>query len=195
MSEPGPETERSTGGGVPVDTTAKEEAPDEVASPSGEEEEPGVSESGRNEDVPSGDAGPRGRRSQSPAATTGIVVLVLGALGVVYGDIGTSPLYAVQTVFSIDGGRIGPTTGDVLGIISMVVWTLIIIVSVKYVTIVLRADNNGEGGVLALSALVRRALAPGGRCHRRDRLGRGQPVLRRFNHHSRHLCALRGARS
>jgi KUP system potassium uptake protein len=49
-------------------------------------------------------------------------------LGIVYGDIGTSPLYAVQTVFSIDGGRIGPTTGDVLGIISLVVWSLTVIV-------------------------------------------------------------------
>jgi KUP system potassium uptake protein len=79
-------------------------------------------------------------------------------LGVVYGDIGTSPLYALQTVFSIDGGRIGPTTVDLLGIISMVVWSLTVIVSIKYVAVVLRADNNGEGGVLALAALVRRAL-------------------------------------
>jgi KUP system potassium uptake protein len=129
-----------------------------VVSPPGEEQEPGVSESGYKEDGPSGGAGPPGRRSRAPAATAGMAALVLGALGVVYGDIGTSPLYAVQTVFSIDGGRIGPTTGDVLGVISMVVWTLIVIVSVKYVTIVLRADNDGEGGVLALSALVRRAL-------------------------------------
>ena len=78
-------------------------------------------------------------------------------MGVVYGDIGTSPLYAVQTIFSIDGGRIGSTTVDVLGIISMVVWSLTVVVSIKYVAVVLRADNNGEGGVLALAALVRRA--------------------------------------
>jgi len=129
-----------------------------VASPSGEEQEPGVSESGHSEGEPSGDAGPGGRSSRSSAATAGIAVLVLGALGVVYGDIGTSPLYAVQTVFSIDGGRIRPTTVDVLGIISMVVWSLTVIVSIKYVSVVLRADNNGEGGVLALAALVRRAL-------------------------------------
>ncbi len=160
-TEPGAATERSTAGGRPDDTTAEEEAPDTVASPSGEEEEPGVSESGHNENEPSRDAGRRGRRSRSPAATAGIAALVLGALGVVYGDIGTSPLYAVQTVFSIDGGRIGPTTGDVLGVISIVVWSLIVIVSVKYVTVVLRADNNGEGGVLALAALVRRELGPG----------------------------------
>ena len=162
--EPGSPTERSTGGGLPSETTASEKAPDEVASPSGEEQEPGVSESGHNEDGHAGDAGPRGRRSRSPAATAGIAALVLGALGVVYGDIGTSPLYAVQTVFSIDGGRIGPTTGDVLGIISMVVWSLTVIVSIKYVTVVLRADNNGEGGVLALSrwcAALDRARAAG----------------------------------
>ncbi len=160
-TEPGSATDRSTAGGRPDDTTAKEEAPDTVASPSGEEEEPGVSESGRNENERSGDPGSQGGRSRSPAATAGIAALVLGALGVVYGDIGTSPLYAVQTVFSIDGGRVGPTAGDVLGVISMVVWSLTVIVSIKYVTVVLRADNNGEGGVLALAALVRRALGPG----------------------------------
>ena len=184
-------------GGLLGDTTAKDEAPNEVASPSGEEQEPGVSEAGHNEGEPPGDAGPRGRRSRSPAATAGIAALVLGALGVVYGDIGTSPLYAVQTVFSIDGGRIGATTGDVLGIISMVVWSLTVIVSIKYVATVLRADNNGEGGVLALAALVRRALripGPGSRSHRRDRLGRGLSVLRRFGDHARHLRALVGGR-
>ncbi|HET9690843.1 MAG TPA: KUP/HAK/KT family potassium transporter, partial [Acidimicrobiales bacterium] len=78
--------------------------------------------------------------------------------GIVYGDIGTSPLYAVQTVFSLDGGRIKPTTDDVLGIVSAVLWTLTVIVSAKYVAVVIRADNSGEGGVLALAALVRRAL-------------------------------------
>ena len=119
---------------------------------------PAFPKAGTTKPGPSGDAGSGGGGSRSPAAAAGTAALVLGALGVVYGDIGTSPLYAVQTVFSIDGGRIGPTTGDVLGVISMVVWSLTIIVSVKYVTVVLRADNNGEGGVLALSALVRRAL-------------------------------------
>ena len=93
-------TERSTGGERPGGTTAKEQAPDEVVSPSGEEQEPGVSESGHNGDEPPGDAGSRGRSSRSPVATAGMAALVLGALGVVYGDIGTSPLYAVQTVFS-----------------------------------------------------------------------------------------------
>src|SRR5205085_10447521 len=84
--------------------------------------------------------------------------LVLAALGVVFGDIGTSPLYALQTVFSIDNGAVRPTPGDVYGVISLVVWSVTIIVSVKYVTVVMRADNDGEGGVMALTALVRRVV-------------------------------------
>src|SRR5262245_31765202 len=83
----------------------------------------------------------------------GRTALLLTALGVVYGDIGTSPLYALQTVFSIDGGAVRPTSGDVYGVISMVFWTVTLIVSVKYVLLVLRADNDGEGGVMALGAL------------------------------------------
>jgi KUP system potassium uptake protein len=84
--------------------------------------------------------------------------LMLGALGVVYGDIGTSPLYALQTVFRIDNGAVRPTSGDVYGVISLVFWSVTLIVSVKYVTFILRADNEGEGGVMALAALVRRVL-------------------------------------
>ncbi|MFB4303261.1 potassium transporter Kup [Actinomadura sp. NTSP31] len=84
--------------------------------------------------------------------------LTLAALGVVYGDIGTSPLYSLQTVFSIDHGEVRPTSGDVYGVISLVFWTITLIVSVKYVTFILRADNDGEGGVMALAALVRRVL-------------------------------------
>src|SRR5262249_7230765 len=86
------------------------------------------------------------------------MALLLGALGVVFGDIGTSPLYALQTVFSIDGGAVRPTSGDVYGVISMVFWSITLIVSVKDVLLVMRADNDGEGGVMALAALVRRVL-------------------------------------
>jgi KUP system potassium uptake protein len=85
-------------------------------------------------------------------------VLVLGALGVVFGDIGTSPLYALQTVFSIDHGAVRPTSGDVYGVISLVFWSITLIVSIKYVLVVMRADNDGEGGVMALAALARRVL-------------------------------------
>lgn len=80
------------------------------------------------------------------------------ALGVVYGDIGTSPLYALQTVFSIDHGAVRATSGDVYGVISLVFWSITMVVSLKYVTFILRADNDGEGGVLALAALLRRTL-------------------------------------
>jgi KUP system potassium uptake protein len=89
--------------------------------------------------------------------------LALGALGVVFGDIGTSPLYAVQTVFAIDGGIVKPTPGDVYGVISLVFWSITAVVSGKYVLLVLRADNDGEGGVMALAALARRTVRPGGR--------------------------------
>ena len=85
-------------------------------------------------------------------------VLALGALGVVFGDIGTSPLYALQTVFSIDHNDVLPTAVDVYGVISMVFWSITVIVSVKYVALVMRADNDGEGGILALVALLREKL-------------------------------------
>lgn len=85
--------------------------------------------------------------------------LVLAALGVVFGDIGTSPLYALQTVFSIDNGAVKPTEGDVYGVISIMFWSITLIVSVKYVTVLMRADNDGEGGVMALAALARRLYA------------------------------------
>jgi KUP system potassium uptake protein len=91
---------------------------------------------------------------QSPAPKA----LILGALGVVFGDIGTSPLYALHTVFSIDNGAVHPTSGDVYGVISLVFWSVTLIVSIKYVLVVMRADNDGEGGVMALSALARRLL-------------------------------------
>jgi len=87
-----------------------------------------------------------------------MLALVAGALGVVFGDIGTSPLYALQTVFSSHHNAVAPTEGDVLGVISMVTWCLITIVSVTYIGLIMRADNQGEGGVLALTALILRKL-------------------------------------
>ena len=83
-------------------------------------------------------------------------VLVLSAIGVVFGDIGTSPLYALKECFSPEHG-IPFTHGAVFGIISMIFWALIMVVTVKYVIFVLRADNNGEGGVLSLMALALRS--------------------------------------
>lgn len=93
----------------------------------------------------------------------GWLPLALGALGVVFGDIGTSPLYALQTVFSIDHNMVKTTPGDVYGVISLVFWSITLVVSVKYVALILRADNDGEGGVMALAALARTAVRPGGR--------------------------------
>ena len=103
----------------------------------------------------------------SPAAGTGrspkqagMAALVVAALGVVFGDIGTSPLYSLQTVFSLDHNKVQATPVDVYGVISLVFWSITLIVSVKYVTILMRADNHGEGGVLALAALIRRMAGP-----------------------------------
>ncbi|MDO9407526.1 potassium transporter Kup [Patulibacter sp.] len=86
----------------------------------------------------------------------GLAALTVGALGVVFGDIGTSPLYALRAVFSADDGAVKPTEGDVYGIISLIVWSVTMIVSVKYVTFVMRAGNDGEGGIMALVALIKR---------------------------------------
>jgi len=83
-----------------------------------------------------------------------MAALTLGALGVVFGDIGTSPLYALQTVFTADRHAVHATPGDVYGVISLVFWSITMIVSVKYVTFIMRADNGGEGGIMALTALV-----------------------------------------
>lgn len=91
--------------------------------------------------------------SKTPAA---LAALTLGALGVVYGDIGTSPLYALKEVFH--GGRILPTPDNVLGILSLIFWTMTVIVSLKYVMLILRADNNGEGGLIAMLALATNAV-------------------------------------
>jgi KUP system potassium uptake protein len=111
--------------------------------------------SGESADATSPDAPPA---TPHPAAHgAGLVGLAVGALGVVFGDIGTSPLYAVQTVFSIDGHAVRPTTGDVYGVISLIFWSVTLVVSVKYVAFILRADNDGEGGVMALAALARQA--------------------------------------
>jgi KUP system potassium uptake protein len=100
------------------------------------------------------------RRGRSPARAVS-PALVVAALGVVFGDIGTSPLYALQTVFTIDNHAVEPTPEDVYGVISLMFWSITLIVSIKYIGIVMRADNEGEGGVMALVALVRRLLGEG----------------------------------
>ena len=111
--------------------------------------------------------------------------LALGSIGVVYGDIGTSPLYAVRELVWAAVGKNAPASEPVvLGILSLIIWALLLVVTAKYVLILLRADNKGEGGTLALMALASRALA--------GRAGAGDParhhqrrvVLRRRHHHA-----------
>ena len=80
------------------------------------------------------------------------VSLTVAAMGVVYGDIGTSPLYALRECFHESHG-LSVTPGNVLGILSMIVWSLVLVVTVKYLLFVMKADNEGEGGMLALMAL------------------------------------------
>jgi KUP system potassium uptake protein len=81
-----------------------------------------------------------------------LAILSLGALGVVYGDIGTSPLYALRECFSGPHG-IAPTRDNVLGVLSLIFWALTVVISIKYLLLIMRADNRGEGGILALTAL------------------------------------------
>ena len=88
--------------------------------------------------------------------------LIVAALGVVYGDIGTSPLYAFKESVGGDHGA-GVGQASVLGVLSMIFWAVTLVVSIKYVLIVLRANNGGEGGILALLALVLRQLPAAGR--------------------------------
>ena len=109
---------------------------------------------------------PNGPDQHKASTTTGFLALTIGSVGVVYGDIGTSPLYAFREALVAATGS-GPITENaVLSVLSLILWSLILVVTLKYVVILLRADNNGEGGTLSLTALAFRALA-----------GRTTPVL------------------
>jgi KUP system potassium uptake protein len=89
-------------------------------------------------------------------AHAGRIVLALGALGVVYGDIGTSPLYAEQVIFTQHANAAHATVAGVYGIVSLIFWALVIVVSIKYAVVLMRAHNRGDGGVMALAALIQR---------------------------------------
>ena len=93
----------------------------------------------------------------SSVAPSKMAPLVVGAIGVVYGDIGTSPLYTLRQCFT-GMHRLDLTAANIMGILSIIFWSLVIVVTLKYVTLIMRADNRGEGGILALTALVSRAL-------------------------------------
>ena len=86
-------------------------------------------------------------------ARKSVAALTLTAVGVVYGDIGTSPLYALRECFA-GTHSVPPTFENVLGVLSLIVYSLVIVISIKYIAIVMRADNQGEGGILALTALI-----------------------------------------
>jgi KUP system potassium uptake protein len=96
--------------------------------------------------------------AQDGPVTAGFWALTLGSIGVVFGDIGTSPLYAFREAVAgaTDGQPV--TRVMVLGVLSLILWALLIVVTAKYVLLLLRADNNGEGGTLSLMALGQRAL-------------------------------------
>lgn len=117
-----------------------------------------VRDQGGQQLEPSG-AGPAAKPEPKPASTGhhapegNLAALSLGALGVVYGDIGTSPLYAIRECFH-GKHAIAPTPVHILGVLSLVFWALVLVICVKYLTFIMRCDNRGEGGILSLSALV-----------------------------------------
>src|ERR1700746_604992 len=95
-------------------------------------------------------------------STASFKALLIGCIGVVYGDIGTSPLYALREAVVAASGTSGVAGPEaVLGVVSLILWALIGVVTLKYVLILLRADNHGEGGTLALMALAQRAVTKG----------------------------------
>ncbi|VXA99496.1 putative potassium transport system protein kup [Luteimonas sp. 9C] len=111
---------------------------------------------------PSSPPGTGPRPHGSGHAQVGLAGLIAGAIGVVFGDIGTSPLYTLREAFSPHYGLIA-NHDTVLGVLSMIFWSLMLVVTLKYVTIILRADNDGEGGIMALMALAQRCLSKGGK--------------------------------
>ncbi len=119
----------------------------------------------------------------------GVGPLALGALGVVYGDIGTSPLYAMDQIFRVAPAR---TPEDALGAVSLVVWTLTLIVAIKYALLVLRAQNDGEGGVFALYGLLHDRTRPSRPHAALGADGRRGPADRRRHDHAGDQRALGG---
>jgi KUP system potassium uptake protein len=103
-----------------------------------------------------GEADRKANEERDVVAHASRLVLALGALGVVYGDIGTSPLYAEQVIFTQHRAAAQTTAAGVYGVVSLIFWALVIVVSIKYAGVVMRAHNRGDGGVMALAALIQR---------------------------------------
>jgi KUP system potassium uptake protein len=110
------------------------------------------------------DSGHGGHDTHGASARSRLATLTIAAIGIVYGDIGTSPLYTMKEVFSEEHG-IALTHANILGVVSLILWGLILIISLKYVTLVLRANNRGEGGIMALTALAMSSVTTGSRWH------------------------------
>ena len=115
-------------------------------------------------DAPAPEAAPppppaAGESTASAAARGRLPALTVAALGIVYGDIGTSPLYTMREALG-ENGVLPLTEASVLGVLSLIFWALFLVVTLKYVIVILRADNRGEGGILALASLAHRAVAP-----------------------------------
>ncbi|HEY1069574.1 potassium transporter Kup [Thermomonas sp.] len=105
-----------------------------------------------------------GRNGHAPGqGQVGLAGLVVGAIGVVFGDIGTSPLYTIKEAFIPHYGLDATDPAEVLGLLSLIFWALMVMVTLKYVAIIMRADNEGEGGIMALMTLAQRTLPKGGR--------------------------------
>ncbi len=141
---------------------------------------------------------PPGQTPTAPASHKAAwSAMVVGALGVVFGDIGTSPLYTLRESFT-HGSGMTPTPRHVLGVLSVLFWAVTLTVTIKYVTLIMRADNKGEGGVLALATLATKGLAGRAprraRRHRAVRHRRARPVLRGRHHHPGHDHHERGRR-
>src|SRR6202453_3155829 len=92
--------------------------------------------------------------SANPHPKASLAALTLGALGIVFGDIGTSPLYTLRECLRGTTGTAAPTPADIYGLLSLIFWSLTMVVTVKYLTFIMRADNHGEGGIFALLAVV-----------------------------------------
>ena len=121
--------------------------------------------------------------------------LALGAIGVVFGDIGTSPLYAFRETFSAQRDYSIPVDAlHIYGVVSLIFWSMLLVVAIQYVTILMRADNNGQGGSLALVALLSRRMkrGPMGMARRASRRLCNFAVLRRQHDHTGDFRPLRG---